>query len=127
MIRALHALVFLALWVGVSGQGLLRSVLLNQTDSNVVCTLSVRNFDNWNNPTYHYFRQSTATYLRPGDYEVIYMSDTTYYHAEWIHITTKWMTLYKYILTEHIPLDRVRFVRPKRKEDWEDGVIYLEF
>lgn len=127
MIRALHTLVFLVLCFSAYSQGLLRSVLLNQLDTSVVCTLSVRSFDNWNNPTYHYFRESTATYLRPGDYEVVYMSDTAYYHAEWIHVSTKWMTIYKYILTEHIPLDRVRFVRPKKPSDWEPGVIYLEF
>lgn len=127
MLRPLSLAIFLAFSLPSEGQSLLRSVLIGVKDTSVVCTLSIRNFDQWDTPTYHYFRQSTATYMLPGDYAIYYQIDTVHLHAEYIHISKAWMTLYKYILTERIPLDKVRFMRPRRRQDWEEGVIYLDF
>lgn len=127
MLKALCISVLVLLSSVSSGQGLLRSVLVGLKDTAVVCTLSVRSFDRWDSVTYHYFRQSTATYFAAGDYVIHYQIDTVYIHQEWIHFSHKWSTLYKYVLTERIPLHKVRFMRPRRRSDWEEGVIYLDF
>ncbi|HNR54567.1 MAG TPA: hypothetical protein PKJ19_05320 [Flavobacteriales bacterium] len=95
------------------GQGLLKSYIM-QEDTTRVCTLTVRSYENWDNPVDHTFKVATATYLLPGDYLVRYYLDTTWLHAEWIHITTKWMVMEKTIFPEPIPLHKAVFVLPKK-------------
>lgn len=126
MLRQAATIAFLVLSNLLMGQGLLRSTLVLFTDTSVVCTLSVQNFERYDRAIHHYFKQSITTYLLPGDYLVSYAVDSTNLHREWIHISTKFTVLHKKIPLEPIPLHKIRFVRPKRKADWEPGVFYWD-
>lgn len=97
-------------------------------DTSLVCTLVIRNIDDWDDKRTHYFKVSTATYLQAGDYLVHYYIDTLWLHGEWIHIPVtrskgmKLMEINKTILAKRIPLNRAYFIKPK------DGTgVYLEY
>lgn len=117
-------LALIGLWLPAKSQGLLKSRLLLQADTTVTCTLEIRSVIDWDNPTTHYFKVATTTYLQPGYYVVQYTVDTTWLHAEYIHVSKPWTVIYKYILSERVPFKDVRFTLPKRKED---GGEYLDF
>jgi len=127
MLRALALVLILVTSSDSWAQGLLRSILLNQKDTTVICTLVIRSYDNWDNPTYHYFKRSTATYLQRGEYVVSYKIDTVWLHAEWIRISGSGTVLSKYILSERIQLSKMTFVLPKGKPRIKDGQIFLDF
>lgn len=112
----------LVLWGNLYPQGLLRSRILHMTDTSVVCTLTVRNIDNWDDKREHYFKVSTSTYLLPGDYLIHYYVDTTWLHGEWIHVSRKFVIINKVVLYKRIPLSEVRFIKPK-----DDTGSYLEY
>lgn len=127
MFRLTCILAAILLTLPSSQQALLRSNLLNQADTSVICTLQIRQYEHWDRPTLHYFKRSTATYLLPGDYAVYYYIDTLYLHAEWIHVQHGYSIIGKNILTERIPLSKAVFVRPKSRPKVDDGTIYLDF
>lgn len=127
MSRVILILCIFALSANAYGQSLLRSYLLNQADTSVVCTLVIRSYENWDSPRFHYFKRAIATYMLPGDYVVSYKSDTLNLHSEWIHVSKEWININKYILTEKIQLNKMTFVRPKTKPRVDNGEVYLDF
>jgi hypothetical protein len=112
-VRKLLILLAIALSLQASGQGLLRSKII-QGDSAKRCTLVVRNIDNWDKPVNHVFRVSTTTYLLPGDYLIYYWMDTVWLHGEWIHISTKYTIMEKVVFEKRIPLGSMTFIKPKK-------------
>jgi hypothetical protein len=112
-VRKLLTIIALALSLVTSGQGLLRSKII-QGDSAKKCTLIVRDIDNWDKPVSHVFRVSTTTYLLPGDYLIHYWMDTVWMHGEWIHVSRKYTILEKVIFEKRLPLGSITFIRPKK-------------
>jgi hypothetical protein len=112
-VRKLLILLAIALSLQASGQGLLRSKII-QGDSAKRCTLVVRNIDNWDKPVNHVFRVSTTTYLLPGDYLIHYWMDTVWLHGEWIHISRKYTIMEKVVFEKRIPLGSMTFIKPKK-------------
>lgn len=114
----------LAFAPAAQAQGLLKSLLYNREDTAVVCTLSVQDFENWDKPTYHYFKSQTSTYLKAGDYLVRYKVDTAYVHSEFIHVAHGWIVLYKVIFSTRPRLKDVRFTKPRKRSENEEFLDY---
>jgi hypothetical protein len=112
-VRNLLTIIALALSLVTSGQGLLRSKII-QGDSAKKCTLIVRDIDNWDKPVSHVFRVSITTYLLPGDYLIHYWMDTVWLHGEWIHISRKYTIMEKVVFEKRLPLGSFTFIKPKK-------------
>lgn len=100
--RLAGLLLLLILPTFVSAQGLLKSYIVG--GDTVKVTLTVRDFEQWDDPVEHVFIKGTVTYLTAGDHLVRYEAQGRLIHTEWVHVTSlgenrRWL-MEKWVLLE---------------------------